>query len=50
MSEPLRDPAFFKRVFIEMGVLTWPNGFDIDAIHLRMQMAAAGALTREAAE
>ena len=41
MSEPLRDPAFFKRVFIEMGVLTWPNGFDIDAIHLRGLMEQA---------
>ena len=31
---PLRKKAFFKKVFIEMGVPTWPNGFDIDADYL----------------
>lgn len=50
MVEPLRDPAFFARAFVEMGVPTWPNGFDLDAINLHMQMAAAGELRRDAAE
>lgn len=50
MVEPLRDPGFFARVFIEMGVLAWPNGFDMDAIKLHMDMAAAGELNRDAAE
>jgi hypothetical protein len=50
MIEPLRDPAYFKRVFIEMGVPTWPNGFDLDPINLYMQLRDAGALTRAAAE
>ncbi len=50
MVEPLRDPAFFGRVFVEMGVPTWPNGFAIDAIKLHMDMAAAGELSRDAAE
>ena len=27
--EPLRDPAYFRRFFIEGGTLTWPNGADI---------------------
>jgi hypothetical protein len=27
--EPLRDPAYFKRFFIEGGTLTWPNGADM---------------------
>ena len=26
---PLHDPAFFSKVFIEAGVPTWPNGYDI---------------------
>jgi hypothetical protein len=26
MVEPLRDPAFFRRIFIEYGALAWPNG------------------------
>jgi len=50
MVEPLRDPSFFARVFVEMGVPTWPNGFDMDAIKLHMDMAAAGELRRDAAE
>jgi hypothetical protein len=50
MVEPLRDPAFFGRVFVEMGVPTWPNGYDVDAIKLHMDMEAAGELHRDAAE
>jgi hypothetical protein len=50
MIDPLRDPAYSKRVFIEMGVPTWPNGFDLDPIYLYMQLRDAGALTRTAAE
>ena len=50
MVEPLRDPGFFARVFVEMDVPTWPNGFDLDAIKLHMDMATAGELRRGAAE
>jgi hypothetical protein len=28
VGEPLRDPTYFSRVFIENGALVWPNGFD----------------------
>jgi len=31
MLEPLRKIAYFKKVFLEMGAPTWPNGFDICA-------------------
>ena len=44
MVEPLRDPQFFARVFISFGVPSWPNGFDVDAINLHMEMEKAGAL------
>jgi hypothetical protein len=50
MLEPLRDEAFFGRVFLEFGAPTWPNGFDIAPEWLRREMEAAGELTREAAE
>jgi len=50
MVEPLKSPEFFARVFVESGVPTWPNGFDVDAINLYMQLRDAGALTRAAAE
>jgi len=46
MVEPLRSPDYFARVFVESGVPTWPNGFDIDAINLYMELRDAGALTR----
>ena len=30
VTQPLRDIAFFKQVFIECGCVTWPNGFNTD--------------------
>ncbi len=50
MVRPLKDPKFFAHVFIELGALTWPNGFDLDPIALHDRMAAAGELAREAVE
>src|SRR6267154_1917326 len=44
MVEPLKDPAYFARVFIEDGALTWPNGYDWDPIALHDEMKAAGLL------
>jgi hypothetical protein len=35
MVEPLKSAAFFADVSIERGVLTWPNGYDIDPFSLR---------------
>jgi len=49
MVEPLRDPAFFARVFLDDAVLAWPNGFDIDSIALHMEMKSAGQLRVPAA-
>ncbi|MGO9484191.1 MAG: DUF2442 domain-containing protein [Rhodomicrobium sp.] len=49
MVEPLRDPQMFKRVLVQCGVPAWPNGFDIDAIQLYMEMKEAGGLKPEAA-
>jgi hypothetical protein len=50
MLEPLRDEAYFARVFLEFGAPTWPNGFDIAPEWLRREMDAADELTRVAAE
>jgi len=50
MVEPLRDPAYFNRVFLEMGAPTWPNGFDLDPISLYTNLRDLGALHRDAAE
>lgn len=45
MNEPLRDPVYFARVFIENGALAWPNGYDLSPWNIRSRMEAAGALT-----
>ena len=44
MIAPLKDPAYFARVFIEDGALTWPNGYDWDSIALHDEMKASGLL------
>jgi hypothetical protein len=49
MVEPLRDPAFFRRVFVSYGVPSWPNGFDVDAINLHDEMRDKGLLHGAAA-
>jgi hypothetical protein len=49
MVKPLRDPAFFANVFIECGVLAWPNGFDVDTIALHLEMKEQGLLRQAAA-
>ena len=51
MLEPLKDLAYFARVFIDDGALTWPNGYDWDPIALHDEMKAEGLLRRvDAAE
>ena len=50
MVEPLRDQAVFNKVFISYGVPSWPNGFDVDAINLQMELRERGALGHAAAE
>jgi hypothetical protein len=51
MVESLFEAAEFARVFVEAGVPTWPNGFDVDAIALYMELRDAGQLKlRVAAE
>jgi hypothetical protein len=47
--EPFKDPAYFDRVVLETGALAWPNGFDWSPEALHVDMAAAGALSRESA-
>jgi len=39
----LRAADYFARVFVEMGVPTWPNGFDLDPINLYIEFRNAGA-------
>jgi hypothetical protein len=48
MTSPLADPAFFRRHFIELGALAWPNGFDLSAESLYRRLEEAGRLKHEA--
>jgi hypothetical protein len=45
MVEPLRDKALFQRVYVHHSVPAWPNGYEIDATNLHMEMEHAGLLT-----
>lgn len=46
MTEPLRDPAFFARHYIELGALAWPNGLDFSAGSLYRRLEEEGRLVR----
>ena len=48
MVEPLHDPAFFGKVFVEDGALVWPNGFDAAPGWLYREMRAKGELRASA--
>lgn len=49
MTEPLRDPAFFRQFFLELGALAWPNGFDLSAASLQQKLEEGGRLHRSSA-
>ncbi len=35
LLDKLREPAYFKRFFIDAGALCWPNGLEISPARLR---------------
>jgi len=49
LTEPLSDPAYFGRAFIEAGALAWPNGLELSPHALHRRLDEAGALKRKAA-
>ena len=44
LLEPLRDPVYFARCFIEMGAVCWPNGLELGAESLRQKLLNSDAL------
>jgi hypothetical protein len=44
MVEPLKAPAYFARVFLEMGALAWPNGLELSPSAIHRRLAEAGLL------
>ena len=49
MVEPLRDEAVFGGVYVNYHVPAWPNGFEIDATNLHLEMLRDGLLSTTAA-
>ena len=49
MTEPLRDPAFFRSFYLELGALAWPNGFDLSAESLQRRLDEDGRPSRSSA-
>lgn len=49
LTQPLADPAYFARAFLESGALAWPNGLELAPWTLHQQLDEAGLLTRKAA-
>ena len=47
--DPLKEPAYFARVFLEFGAPTWPNGFDMCPDWLRMEIEKRGRLSKPVA-
>ncbi len=48
MVEPLRNTDYFRRVFLDFGAPTWPNGFDLAPAWLRSEIEKARKLVRPA--
>jgi len=49
MTHPFTGPAYFDRVVLDSGALTWPNGFDWCPDSLHRDMMEAGELSPDEA-
>jgi len=38
MVKPLEDDAFFRRFFLELGALCWPNGFELSGSGIQQRL------------
>lgn len=44
LTRPLREPEYFRRFFLELGALCWPNGLELSAGSLYRAIEQRGAL------
>jgi hypothetical protein len=42
--EPRKDPAYFSRVFLDMGALAWRNGLELSPSAIHRRLAEADSL------
>lgn len=47
--EPVKDPAYFERFFVDVETVAWPNGADIAPETLYQAAQAAGRAVRKPA-
>jgi uncharacterized membrane protein len=40
--EPLKDSSYFRQARLELGVVTWPNGADLDPAWMHEEMMRSG--------
>jgi Protein of unknown function (DUF2442) len=46
LTRAWQDPAFFRRFFIELGALSWPNGLELSAQSIQRRLEDQGKLRR----
>jgi hypothetical protein len=46
LTAPLRDPAFFGRVYLELGALAWPNGLELSPGSVHAELSETRRLVR----
>ncbi|MBK9325743.1 MAG: DUF2442 domain-containing protein [Hydrogenophilales bacterium] len=44
LLEPLREEAYFRRLFIDAGALCWPNGLELSPVKLHATCLATEAV------
>ncbi|MGH7281363.1 MAG: DUF2442 domain-containing protein [Polyangiaceae bacterium] len=46
MVAPLKDAEYFKTFFLELGALSWPNGFDLNPSAIYRDLRDRGELKK----
>jgi hypothetical protein len=46
LTSAWQDPAFFRRFFIELGALSWPNGLELSPESIHQRLKDEGKLRR----
>lgn len=44
LVQPLRDDVYFKRCYLELGALCWPNGLELSPGNIHRKLSERGLL------